>query len=514
MQIGSTAEALSTTGGVNGEEAVQTEGGAPEEGSFLKAVASAMNQHGEQPASEEEASLEVEIASLEGEALEGDVEVVDLLAQLAQLEQTASDSNGMPAMSFGNPEMAALQNKMLGETASENLDVALVTSESDDWLQGNAPMTSTTEGATSQVLSTSNLAVDAVMTTETPVGALTTGVTTGVTTGLTDGLATGATAASQTAMQNASVQGFPQFTEAAAPIQTAAVVSSAANAALTEADLVILSEQAVESTQATETKTTGMSDSMRSALSTGSGAAATREAATNQSAKAAAQNAARQAAMVTKQAHAQSSESNSGGDNSQGGSTGTEGGDAGTANSGPGGGTTGPVGQSFQASLQAQAAGKGTVSATNPEGTNIQQSAFAKMPGIPEGARLRVLSTNPTTQIARVEVQHPSLGPIQLEVQMQEQELSLKAITNSMTAAAAIGASEHALRNSINEQGMDLSEMSVNVDRGDADSSAGNEQWAEQEKRAEMVRNSRTERERHGGPDFADLTASRLNVEA
>ena len=56
--------------------------------------------------------------------------------------------------------------------------------------------------------------------------------------------------------------------------------------------------------------------------------------------------------------------------------------------------------------------------------------------------------------------------------------------------------------------------MTVSVDRDGGESNLNQEQWDEHEERAEMLRNSRAERERADGPAFSDLTAARLNVEA
>ena len=108
--------------------------------------------------------------------------------------------------------------------------------------------------------------------------------------------------------------------------------------------------------------------------------------------------------MSAKQINIQTAEAS--GDGNTAGFTGTEGGDAGSSGSGTG--TTGsPLTSSFQASLQAQAAGKTAASATNPEGTNLQR---LHSPKCRESLKAPDFACCPPTQprkIATVEVQHP-----------------------------------------------------------------------------------------------------------
>jgi hypothetical protein len=172
------------------------------------------------------------------------------------------------------------------------------------------------------------------------------------------------------------------------------------------------------------------------------------------------------------------------------------------------------AGPSFQATLANQSAGGRDFSATNLQGTSLQQAGFAKMPGLPEGAHMRVLSTNMANQTATVEVQHASLGPIQLEVELREQQLNLKAITNSMASALAIGASEHALRSTISEQGMDLGDMQVGVDRGDGQNPGNQDHWDQQKSKAQFLQERRGTLNRDDTVSFAEITQARIDTEA
>ncbi|MBI2893698.1 MAG: flagellar hook-length control protein FliK [Deltaproteobacteria bacterium] len=83
------------------------------------------------------------------------------------------------------------------------------------------------------------------------------------------------------------------------------------------------------------------------------------------------------------------------------------------------------------------------------------------LPTIHEAAVLKTVAAG--REAARVEVQHPELGAIQLDLRLDRGSMDLHAVTTSAASAIALRASESALRTSVALAGVELRGMRVDV---------------------------------------------------
>lgn len=113
-----------------------------------------------------------------------------------------------------------------------------------------------------------------------------------------------------------------------------------------------------------------------------------------------------------------------------------------------------PTGPSAPSATEGASAAKPT--------QDLTQLGAADAPG--DNVLLHVRSLQNGAHTAAVEVQHPELGRIQLEMNMKANELELKAITQSFQSAMAIRATESILRANIATQNVKLASLRVDVE--------------------------------------------------
>jgi hypothetical protein len=115
------------------------------------------------------------------------------------------------------------------------------------------------------------------------------------------------------------------------------------------------------------------------------------------------------------------------------------------------------------------AVGGSALAVTTPAAAAGNDAALP-VPPWPEGATIRVLAQGAATQAASVEIRHPELGAIQIDVRLEQGSLEVRAVTASTAAAMTLRASESALRDSIALAGIEL--RSLHVDRREDDPNA------------------------------------------
>ena len=96
-------------------------------------------------------------------------------------------------------------------------------------------------------------------------------------------------------------------------------------------------------------------------------------------------------------------------------------------------------------------------------GTKAAQPDVAGVTRIADAAALRVTRGERAGNAALIDLDHPKLGRLQLEIRMDGQQMTVRAIATTASSAIAIRASEAALRVSVQKHGVELKELRVDV---------------------------------------------------
>lgn len=116
-------------------------------------------------------------------------------------------------------------------------------------------------------------------------------------------------------------------------------------------------------------------------------------------------------------------------------------------------------------------------------------SAALPVAALPEGATVHIIADGAAAHAARVELQHPELGAIRLDLRLDQGNLEVRALTASAATAMTLRASEATLRESIAIAGVVLRAMRVDH----ADDEAGETQKARRGHRSSRRRPLDTE---------------------
>jgi len=117
------------------------------------------------------------------------------------------------------------------------------------------------------------------------------------------------------------------------------------------------------------------------------------------------------------------------------------------------------------------ASSQGSAPAPGPAPTGAPPGASppAALPvaALRDGGTIHVVADGPATQAARVDVRHPVLGAVQIDLRLEKGSLEVRVVAATAAMAASLKASESTLRESVALAGVEL--RSLRVDRPDDD---------------------------------------------